>query len=207
MKHFACMQSRRSPKSVRPRATTKVKPATKRSRRQEATPWIRAIWTTPARPMIRRQDRKNLTRGKSTLAKAPRSLTHQACTPLDTKVKEKDAWRHCPRLDEAGKAAMAQRKGQFFQGLSKGEQWDERILEWTIVDRWELWKGWKRVPDTSLGPNPVRKGIWQAEGAEVSDWSQDVWDLNGIHALTAVPSQAEFILIATSPNHTRRVSL
>ena len=29
MKHSACMQSRRSPKSVRPRATTKVKPATK----------------------------------------------------------------------------------------------------------------------------------------------------------------------------------
>ena len=27
---------------------------------------------------------------------------------------------------------------------------------------------------------------------EVSDWSQGVWDLNGIHALTAVPSQAEF---------------
>ena len=79
-----------TPKSVRPRATTKVKPATKRSRRQEATPWIWAIWTTPARPMIRRQDRKNLTRGKSTLAKAPRSLTHQACTLLDTKVKEKE---------------------------------------------------------------------------------------------------------------------
>ena len=27
---------------------------------------------------------------------------------------------------------------------------------------------------------------------EVSDWSQDVWDLNAIHALTAVPSHAEF---------------
>ena len=26
---------------------------------------------------------------------------------------------------------------------------------------------------------------------EVSDWGHDVWDLNGIHALTAVPSQAE----------------
>ena len=77
--------------------------------------------------MIRRQDRNNLTRGKSTLAKAPMSLTHQACTPLDTEV---------------------------------------RILEWTTVDKWELRIGWKRVPDTSLGPDPVRKGIWQAEGAE-----------------------------------------
>ena len=38
----------------------------------------------------RRQDRKKLTRGKSTLAMAPRSLTHHACTPLDIKVKEKE---------------------------------------------------------------------------------------------------------------------
>ena len=30
------------------------------------------------------------------------------------------AWRHCPRLDEAGKAAMAQRKGQLFKGSQKG---------------------------------------------------------------------------------------
>ena len=43
--------------------------------------------------MIRRQDRNNLTRDRSTLAKAPRSLTHQACTPLDAKVKEKEDGR------------------------------------------------------------------------------------------------------------------
>ena len=43
--------------------------------------------------MIRRQDRNNLTRDKSTLAKAPRSLTHQACTPLDAKVTEKEDGR------------------------------------------------------------------------------------------------------------------
>ena len=40
---------------------------------------------TPARPMSRRQDR-------STLAKASRSLTHQACTPFDTKGKGKGGW-------------------------------------------------------------------------------------------------------------------
>ena len=45
------------------------KTSDKKSRRQEATRWIWAIWTAPARPMIRRQDRNNLTRGKSTLAR------------------------------------------------------------------------------------------------------------------------------------------
>ena len=208
MKHSACMQRRRSPKSVRPRATTKVKPATKRSRRQEATPWIWAIWTTPARPMIWRQDRKNLTRGKSTLAKAPRSLTHQACTPLG-KGKGKGgwpingncdhcgqfghAWRHCPRLDEAGKAAMAQRKCQLFKGSQKGNNgmkgsWNGP--SWTNGSYGKAGKGFQTRlwAQTQYG-----KGFGKQKGLnEVSDGSQDVWDLNGIHALTAVPSQAEF---------------
>ena len=119
MKHSECMQSHRSPKSVRPRATTKEKPATKRPRRREAMPWIWAIWTTPARPMNRRQDRKKLTRSKGALSKAPISLTHQACTSRKS-GQFGHAWRHCPRLDEAGKAAMAQREGQFFKGSQKG---------------------------------------------------------------------------------------
>ena len=121
---------------------------------------------------------------------------------MDTKVKEKEEWPingncdHCGqlgRLDEAGKAAMTQREGQFFKGSQKEEQWDERILEWTIVDKWELWKGWKRVPDMSLAQTQYGKGFDKQKGLnEVSGWSQDVWDLNGIHALTAVPSQPEF---------------
>ena len=41
--------------------------------------------------------------------------------------------------------------------------------------------------------NQYGKGFGKQKGLnEVSDWSHDVWDLNGIHALTAVPSQAEF---------------
>ena len=32
----------------------------------------------------------------------------------------------------------------------------------------------------------------QKELHEVRDWSQDGWDLNGLHALPAVPSHAEF---------------
>ena len=54
--------------------------------------------------------------------------------------------------------------------------------------------GWRKVPRHVLGPKPsTEKGFGKQKGLnEVSDWSQDVWDLNGIHALTAVPSQAEF---------------
>ena len=45
-----------------------------------------------------------------------------------------------------------------------------------------------------MGPNSsTERDLASKKGLnEVSDWSQDVWDLNGIHALTAVPSQAEF---------------
>ena len=43
-----------------------------------------------ASKMIRRQDRRYLTRGKGTVAKAPRCMTRQACTPFDTEVKKKE---------------------------------------------------------------------------------------------------------------------
>ena len=50
-----------------------------------------------------------------------------------------------------------------------------------------LGKGSRHV----LGP-----GFGKQKGLnEVSDWSQDVWDLNGIHALTAVPSQVELTIL------------
>ena len=194
---------------VAQKRTAQVKPATKRSRRQEATPRIWAIWTTPARPMIRRQDRKNLTRGKSALAKAPRSLTHQACTPLDTKVKEKEdgpstatattvaslgmrggtahAWM------KLAKPAMAQRKGQFFKGSQKwnnGMKGSWHGPSWTSGS---YGKGGKRFQTRPWAQTQYGKGFGKQKGLnDVSDWSQDVWDLNGIHALTAVPSQAEF---------------
>ena len=54
------------------------------------------------------------------------------------------------------------------------------------MDKWELWKGWKK------GSRHTQYGKGFGKQNEVSDWSQDVWDLNGIHALTTVPSQAEF---------------
>ena len=142
---------------------------------------------------------------QSMLAKAPRFLTHQACTPLDTKVKEKEdgpstatattghAWRHCLRLDEAGKAAMAQRKGQLFKGSQKennGMKGSWNGPSWTSGSYGKAGKGFQTRPwaQTQYG-----KGFGKQKGLnEVSDWSQDVWDLNGIHALTAVLSQAEF---------------
>ena len=75
--------------------------------------------------MIRRLNKRTLTRGRSTLAKAPRVLTYQACTSWEAKGRGGaingscdncgqfgHGWRYCPRLYEAGKAALAQRKGQ-----------------------------------------------------------------------------------------------
>ena len=76
------------------------------------------------------------------------------------------AWRHCPRLDEAGKAAMAQRKGQLFEGSQKGNNGMKGSWNGPSWTSGSYGKAGKGVPDTSLGPNPVRKGIWQAEGAE-----------------------------------------
>ena len=103
------------------------------------------------------------------------------------------AWRHCPRLDEAGKAAMAQRKGQFFKGSQKGnngmkESWNGP--SWTSGSSGKAGQGFQTRP---WAHDQYGKGFGKQKGLnEVSDWSQDVWDLNGIHALTAVPSQAEF---------------
>ena len=77
------------------------------------------------------------------------------------------AWRYCPHLDEAGKAALAQRKGQpDVKRLPERKLWDGRSLERADLDKWELWRGWKRVPDTSMEPKPVRKRVRQAEGVE-----------------------------------------
>ena len=85
MKDSVCMQSLRSPKSTAQSYHPGKTSDTKTEKR-----WIWAIWTMPARPMIRGQDSQNVTQGKSTLAKAPRSLAHQACKLLETKVKEKE---------------------------------------------------------------------------------------------------------------------
>ena len=131
-------------------------------------PWIWAIWTTPARPMIRRQDRNNLTRGKSTLAKVLRFLTHQACTLVDTQGKGKGGW---PINGNCG-----------MKGSWAGPSW-------TSESCGKAGNGFQIRPwaQSQYGKGFGKKGL-----NEVSDWSQYVWDLSGIHALTAVPSQAEF---------------
>ena len=76
-----------------------------------------------------------------------RSVAHQK--EISIIVSVLDLWRYCPRLDEAGKAAVK-------------------------------------------GRGTVRLG-------QVNNRSQDVWDLNEIHALTANPSHAE----GTSCSHAR----
>ena len=88
---------------------------------------------------------------------------------------------------------MAQRKGQFFKGSQKGNSgmkgsWNGP--SWTSGSYGKAGKGFQTRPWVQ---NQYGKGFGKQKGLnEVSDWSHDVWDLNEIHALTAVPSQAEF---------------
>ena len=128
LKHSACMQSHRSPKSVRPRATTKVKPATKKTEktRGNATDLGKLDSASKTDEQETRQDKFDPWQRCTVQG----SEVYQACTPLD----------NYPRLDEAGKAAIAQRKGQFFKGSQKGNSGMRGYLEWAIVDRRELWK-------------------------------------------------------------------
>ena len=101
------------------------------------------------------------------------------------------------RLGEACKTLMAQRKGQYFKGSQKGNSglkgsWTGP--SWTSGSHGKAGKGFQiRL----WAQNQYRKRLGKQKGLdEVSDWSQDVWDLHGIHALTGVLSQA-------SPNHAR----
>ena len=48
---------------------------------------------------------------------------------VEHKGKGKGGWRINGNCDHCGQFGHAWQ--------SKGEQWDERILEWTIVDKWE----------------------------------------------------------------------
>ena len=111
---------------------------------------------------------------------------------LDASGKEKEGWPingncdHCgPRLDEAGKAAMAQRKGQLFKGSQKGNNGMKGSWtgpSWTSGSCGKAGQGFQTRPwaQTQYG-----KGFGKQKRLnEVSDWSQDVWDLSGIHALT-----------------------
>ena len=85
------------------------------------------------------------------------------------------AWRHCPRLDEAGKAAMAQREGHFFKGSQKGNNgmkgsWNGP--SWTSGNYGKAGKGFQTRPwaQTQYGKGFGKQKVMN----EVSDWSQDV---------------------------------
>ena len=103
------------------------------------------------------------------------------------------AWRHCPRLDEAGKAAMAQRQDQLFKGSQKGNNGMKGSWNGPSWTSGSYGKGGTGFQTRPWARTQYGKGFGKQKGLnEVSNWSQDVWDLNGIHALTAVPAQAEF---------------
>ena len=93
------------------------------------------------------------------------------------------AWRHCPRLDEAGKAAMAQRKGQLFKGSQKGNNgmkgsWNGP--SWTSGSYGKAGKGFQTRP----------WGFGKQKGLnEVSDWSQDVYSFTKPRLIAVAPCQ------------------
>ena len=100
------------------------------------------------------------------------------------------AWRHCPRLDEAGKAAMAQRKGQSYKGGPKGSPGSKGAPGgkgplWSGGGYGKGGKGYQGRPWGHWGQTSYGKGFGKQKGLnEVSEWGPDAWDLTGIHALT-----------------------
>ena len=172
MKHSACMQSHRSPKSVRPRATKKVRPATERPRRREAMPWIWAILDNASKTNEQETRQDEFDPWQRCAVQGSEVLDAPGVYAVGQKGKGKGgwpingncdhcghfghAWRHCPRLDEAGKAAMAQRKGQFFKGSQKGNSGMKGSWNGPSWTSGSYGKAGERVPDTSVGPKPVR---------------------------------------------------
>ena len=124
-------------------------------------------------------------------------LTHQACTPLDTKVKEKEDGPSTATATTVASLGMRGGTAHAWMKLAKprsqkgnnGMKGFWNGPSWTSGSCGKAGKGFQTRP---WAQNQYGKGFGKQKGLnEVSDWSQDVWDLNGIHALTAVPSQAE----------------
>ena len=90
MKHSACMQSRRSPKSVRPKSYHQGKTSDKKIEKTKGNAMDLGNLDNASKTDDEETRQEEFDPWQSTLAKAPRSLTHQACTPLDTNVKEKE---------------------------------------------------------------------------------------------------------------------
>ena len=183
MKHSACMQCHRSPKSVRPRASTKVKPATKKTEktRGNATDLGKLDSASKTDEQETRQDKFDP--WQRCTVQGSEVFDASGVYAVGHKGKGKGGWpingncdhsgqfghagRHCPRLDEAGKAAVAQRKGQFFKGSQKGNSGMRGSLEWAIVDRRELWKRLEKGFQTRpWAQNQYGKGFGKQKGLE-----------------------------------------
>ena len=108
------------------------------------------------------------------------------------------AWRHCPKMSEQEKVAFAAKKGVNYTGATKGGGKDQGG-KWsgTGGKGWDYgkgfgnqWgKGWQSSGNRSYGKGFGKKGLNEMGG---NGWdSDDVWDLNGIHLLTAGATLAQ----------------
>ena len=108
------------------------------------------------------------------------------------------AWRHCPKMSEQDKIAFAAKKGVNYKGATKGGGKDQGG-KWGgnggkgwdygkgFGNQWS--KGWQLSGNRSYGKGFGKKGLNEMGG---SGWDlDDVWDLNGIHLLTAGATSAQ----------------
>ena len=89
-----------------------------------------------------------------------------------------DGWRYCPRLDETGKSAMAQRKGRNVKGHQKRNSAMKGSWHGPSWTSGNYGKTGKRFQTRLWSQNTSGKVFGKQKGLhEMSDWSQDVWDL------------------------------
>ena len=113
------------------------------------------------------------------------------------------AWRHCPKMDEAAKAAFAQKKGQVYKGNQKGFQQKGVVGGKSGSMKGNFGhpgygkagkgngkeggssKGWNSWAPTPYGKGWSRKGGLNECGVSEEDvWDMGPWESQGIHALT-----------------------
>ena len=108
------------------------------------------------------------------------------------------AWRHCPKMSEQDKIAFAAKKGVNNTGATKGGgKYQGGKWGGTGGKGWDYgkgfgnqWgKGWQSSGNRSYGKGFGKKDLNEMGG---NGWDlDDVWDLNGIHLLTAGATLAQ----------------
>ena len=108
------------------------------------------------------------------------------------------AWRHCPKMSEQDMIAFAAKKGVNYKGAPKGGGKDQDA-KWSVNGGkgWDYgkglgnqWgKGWQFSGNRPHGEGLRKKGLNEIGS---NGWgSDDVWDMDRFHLLTARPALAQ----------------